>query len=58
MQLGDSFKAELAAFASEQGIPLVLDPQAVPEPSTLGVFGLAAATTLARRRRRTALSLG
>ena len=51
-QLSESFKAELASFASEQGIPLVLDPQAVPEPTTLGVIGLVGAGALARRRRR------
>jgi autotransporter-associated beta strand protein len=51
-QLDAGFQAQLAAFASEQGIPLVLEPQAVPEPTTLGVIGVVGAGMLARRRRK------
>jgi hypothetical protein len=52
LQLSESFKAQLASFASEQGIPLVLDPKPLPEPTALGVIALAGAGALARRRRR------
>ncbi len=50
-QLSDSFRAELADFASANGIPLVLDPGPVPEPSSAAVVGLIGAGMLARRRR-------
>jgi len=50
-QLSEDFKAQLAAFASDEGIPLVLDPAPVPEPTTFGILALAGGGMLARRRR-------
>ncbi len=48
--LSESFKSELADFATANGIPLVLDPAPLPEPAALSFLG-AAAMLLGRRRR-------
>jgi hypothetical protein len=48
--LSPAFRAELAEFATANGIPFVLDAAPAPEPTSLALIGLASLGVLRRRR--------